>query len=294
MGPFASKISFTDINQQNMLKLVCGLKEAGITRVHFLTHSMGVKTLMGAFNDKYDDDGKWIGRSEVSKCFTLDPEFDEAEGPKEGKRQQYSNQMTCKSITLLNPDFPLRAFLDRGFRSIRRVCRTCTVIGDRNDRALGWSSLINGVAPKFGYEQPKVLMPTTAPSKPTWRFEKRIGRSIEWLYFSPKVAQQYHESGNGEAFRRLLFNKGSIDLSGKTKDKNNENRFWLDMDVIDMTDLDTNIKGMRHSGFGLNPMLLKDLQELFSTGKRAMKRSTLLYREGNQFSFAHAPAFVSQ
>lgn len=61
-----------------------------------------------------------------------------------------------------------------------------------------------------------------------------------------------------------------------------------------MTGLDTNIKGMRHSGFSYNGMLLKDLQELFSTGKRAITRSSLIFREGNNFTFAFAPSFVSQ
>ena len=99
---FASKISATEINVENVLKLLCGLKEAGISRVHFLTHSMGVQTLLAAFQDKYDENGKYVGRSEVSRCFTLGPEFEDA-GVKGGKRQQYGNQMVCKSITLLNP-----------------------------------------------------------------------------------------------------------------------------------------------------------------------------------------------
>jgi len=284
---YASKASASDINQESVLKLVSGLKESGITRVHFLTHSMGVQTFLGAFQDKVDDSGKITGRSEVSKYFTLAPDFDDSQGPKEGKRQQYQQQMTCKSITLLNPDFPVRAFVDRAFLSIRRVCQTVTVVGDRNDRALGFSSLINGVVPKvFGYQQPAVLKPNEY--NPKWEFMERIGRSISSLHFDHSVVDE-------EEFRHMLFNKSaSIDLTGVAEGKKSGNRFWLDIDVIDMTGLDTNIKDMRHSGFSLNSMLLKDLQELFSTGKRAMKRSTLLYREGNQFSFAHAPAFVSQ
>ena len=119
---------------------------------------------------------------------------------------------------------------------------------------------------------------------------KRTGRSIEDLYFPCEMGQKYHDTGREDEVRRLLFNKNaSVDLSGGTKGV----PLWLDMDVIDMTCLDTNIKGMRHSGFSLNSMLLKDLQELIATGKRAMKRSSLLFREGNQFTFAHAPSFVS-
>merc|ERR1711957_1082005 len=99
-------------------------------------------------------------------------------------------------------------------------------------------------------------------------------------------------NGNAEAFRHQLFNKSVVDIGAEAGDTDNE-KFWLEMDVIDMTGLDTNIKGMRHSGFSLNGMLLKDLEELLSSGKRAIRRSTLLHREGNMFSYAHAPAFVA-
>lgn len=284
----ASKISATEVNKQNVLKFVKGLSEAGITRVHLMTHSMGVKTLLGAFKDEYDENGKRIGRSEVSKCFQLDPDYEDED---DTERSESTNQLICKSITMLNPDFPVRAFIDRGFLSIRRICRTVTIVGDQNDRALWWSSLFNATVPSCYYEFPEVERPVVSPNEERkTELVERIGRSIETLCFPAEVAQQYHESGNEKAFRRQLFNKAaSIDLSGRSKEQ-----FWLDLDVIDMTGLDTNIKGMRHSGFSLNGMLLKDLEELLSSGRRAMKRSTLLYREGNVFSYAHAPAFVSQ
>ena len=162
-----------------------------------------------------------------------------------------------------------------------------------NDRALGWSSFINGAVPYYcGYQQPEALQPTLPKSDPKREFMPRIGRSIHDLYFPDEVGQKYLDNGREKELIRLMFNKsGSIDFSGQAK---KGERFWLDMDVIDMTGLDTNIKGMRHSGFSYNGMLLKDLQELFSTGKRAIKRSSLIFREGNNFTFAFAPSYVSQ
>lgn len=68
---------------------------------------------------------------------------------------------------------------------------------------------------------------------------------------------------------------------------------WLDLDVIDTTGLDTNIANIRHSAYNLNPILLNDLEELITTGQRAMKRGSLLYRDGNIFSYCHAPSYVS-
>lgn len=62
---------------------------------------------------------------------------------------------------------------------------------------------------------------------------------------------------------------------------------------MDVTSLDTNIAGIRHGGFNLNAILLRDLEELIRFGRRASKRSNLIYREGNMYSYCHAPAYVA-
>ena len=179
--------------------------------------------------------------------------------------------------------FPVKAFVDRGFLSIRRVCSTITIVGDTNDRALWWGSLMNVRPYYFDYVEPEVLRPSLKPD-----FERKrelmieVGRNVQDLYFPEEVKQQYIENGRENEFSRQLFNKSD---SGRP---------WLDIDCIDMTGLDTNIAGMRHSGFSYNGMLLKDLQELFATGKRARKRSSLIYRDGNTYTFAFAPSFVVQ
>ena len=64
---YATEKATSEINEQNILKMIVGLKESGINRINFLTHSMGVKNLMHVFRDKYDDGGNFISRSEVSK-----------------------------------------------------------------------------------------------------------------------------------------------------------------------------------------------------------------------------------
>jgi len=68
---------------------------------------------------------------------------------------------------------------------------------------------------------------------------------------------------------------------------------WLDIDVIDTTSLDTNIAGVRHGGFSVNPIMIKDLKELIVDGDRARLRSSLLKREGNIHTYSHAPAHVT-
>ena len=69
-------------------------------------------------------------------------------------------------------------------------------------------------------------------------------------------------------------------------------KLWMDLDAIDTTGLDTNIAGIRHSAFNLNPSLFRDIDELITTGKRAIDRS-LIYRDGNVFSYCSAPSFVN-
>lgn len=282
----ASQTAGNDKNFDNFHKLVASIRAAGIHNVHLMTHSMGAQCLLGAFQDRYDENGNLLGRSKISECFQLDPDF---HNHKERGSFNSDDALICKTITMLNPDFPLEAFVDRGFLTLRRVCRTVTVVGDRNDSALWWSSLLNGVAERKGYDhRPALRCTMPPPEKPrSFRLQDRIGRSIESLHF-PK-------NDKGEKTvqdKRLIYEELFSHLvNGSEEDP--ESLHWLDMDVIDMTGLDTNIAGMRHTGFSLNGMLLKDLEELIMTGKRAMKRSTLVYRDGNMFSYAHAPSFVS-
>ena len=49
---------------------------------------------------------------------------------------------------------------------------------------------------------------------------------------------------------------------------------------------------LQAGAFNLNSSLFNDLDQLITTGKRAMDRS-LLYRDGNVFSYCSAPAFVN-
>ena len=122
--------------------------------------------------------------------------------------------------------------VDRGFLSIRRVCSTITVVGDTNDRALWWGSLMNVRPYYFDYIEPEVLRPSLKSD-----FERKrelmieVGRNVQDLYFPEEIKQQYIESGRENEFVRQLFNKSG---SGRP---------WLDIDTIDMTGLDTNIKG---------------------------------------------------
>lgn len=291
----ASAISATDRNKQLFLQFMRGLYAAGIRHVHFMSHSLGVQTLMVAFEDKLDG-----SRSDVSECFRLDHAFADDANTK------YTNEalMVCKSITLVNPDFPVDAFVDHAFLSIRRVCNHITVVGDRSDQALFYSMLINGICNFLGYEQPRILNKSgkdePVKKKRRFKYQRVVGRDIESLHLPDSTEEGETSSLNQDDVEkqlsmpdeRLLFKGKSPAIILSDDDQPHEHP-WLDIDVIDTTQLDTNIKDLRHSGFNVNPILLKDLEELIVTGRRAADRSTLLFREGNIYDYCHAPAFVT-
>jgi hypothetical protein len=67
---------------------------------------------------------------------------------------------------------------------------------------------------------------------------------------------------------------------------------WLDLDVVDTTDLDTNVQLAKHSYFSLNRLCVDDIGELMQFGKRASDRSKLVLIEGNVYRFLAAPSYV--
>ncbi|GKY91490.1 hypothetical protein MPSEU_000121200 [Mayamaea pseudoterrestris] len=151
---YASAIAASNRNKELFLQLMRGLSDAGIDHVHFMSHSMGVQTLLGAFQNKADGSS-----SDVSKCFQLATDGD-------NDNREDERLMTCKSITMLNPDFSLAAFVDHAFLSIRSICDHITIVGDRGDQALFFSQFINGTANYLGYSQPALLNGANGDARP--------------------------------------------------------------------------------------------------------------------------------
>mmetsp|Transcript_3835 Transcript_3835/g.4423 ORF Transcript_3835/g.4423 Transcript_3835/m.4423 type:complete len:820 (+) Transcript_3835:32-2491(+) len=282
----ASKASASKQVQNHFLQLLKGLKEAGIHGVHLMSHSMGVQSLLNAFADKSDGT-----RSEVSKMFLLSSSFQSTQTVNEKV-----DLMILKTIIMLNPDYPLEVFLDRAFLSIRRVCSCITILGDRRDQALYWSTFWNGLTNCLGYKQPNLLKEDNRRGKRPngFRYVKTLGRSIYSIYF-PEHRDYFDEEFGVDEIAASLSSLWRRDTRCVilTGDDEVKDRKWLDLDIIDTTILDTNIKNIRHSSFNVNPHVLKDLEDLIITGERAAKRSKLLHREGNIYSYCQAPSFVS-
>ena len=271
----ASRVSLSERNYENFRRLLNGLQHEGFHNVHLMSHSMGVQTLLGTLINKEDG-----SRSDSSRCFALASDCDERIPNENNEVSDERNLLICKSITLLNPDFPLVPFQEHAFSAARKLCRTITVVGDKLDNAHFWSQVLNGVAVRSGYTQPSALLPNDDCKKKLQHL-RTVGQCVESLYFPKGIGKRDYLIFKEKAPLMLLYNEN------KAADKS-----WMDLDVIDTTGLDTNMKKIRHSAFNLNPSLFNDLDELITTGKRAMDRS-LLYRDGNVFSYCSAPSFVN-
>jgi len=277
----ASRASHSERNRHNFCQLLKGLQHEGIRNVHLMSHSMGAQALLGALIDKEDG-----SRSDSSLCFSLASDCDEENRDNGSFEEVDGNLLNCKTVTLLNPDFPLVPFREHAFHAVRRLSRTITVVADKQDFALLMSQLVNGIGVYYGYEQPHALLPNDANKKHLGYLET-VGKCVESLYFPPDVVSR--RSINDHDYM-LFKNLAPVMLMSDREEPTD--KAWMDLDVIDTTGLDTNVADIRHSTYNLNPSLIRDLEDLITSGRRAMDRS-LLYREGNVFSYCSAPSFVN-
>lgn len=67
---------------------------------------------------------------------------------------------------------------------------------------------------------------------------------------------------------------------------------FLDIDVIDTGDLDSNMSERHHSFFNINRLMVDDLYDLIVTGKRAEERTSRLKATGKVFRFTILPSSV--
>jgi len=292
----ASTISATQKNKDKFYLMLRSLSKAGIRNVHLMSHSMGAQSLLAMFEN--EDDKDLNSRSHTSLMFQAVPGFgDDTELEREGQQL-----MVCKNIILMNPDFSLEAFVDRAFLSIRRVCENITVLGDCGDVALKGSKLINGICNRIGRKQSHLLESNKLLKSYSKQFKYlSLGYDISLIYIpiaEEIIAEDNEplslvESGN----KNLPTNSALLFQSVRpflfASNRNVIEKQWLDVDVIDTTSLDTNIAGVRHCSFNMNSIILKDLAELILEGDRASRRSSLLQREGNMYTYCHAPSHVA-
>ena len=238
----ASIISGSEKNRDNFLQMLKGLQAEGVTNIHIVTHSLGVQSLMAAMEDTSDG-----SPSPVSQCFDPAPMDEDPASSTRG-----IGQLQCRSITLLNPDYNVNAFREKGFQSLRRVSSLITIVGDKADQALFWSSLLNGIFNRLGYSQPSMCDSKALKESPGFHLQQPIGKYID---------QMYMEEGKDVGMNNAVHqHKESVTVKNSTHKTDEESKkIWLDCDVIDTTDLDTNVNDLRHSAYNVNSILLRDV-----------------------------------
>jgi len=266
---WASYISATKNNQRYFLQMLKGLQREGIQNIHILTHSLGVQSLMNAFEENIDGT-----LSPISELFGSAPTTHSSNNYKRNSMVD-AGKLVCRSITMMNPDFPTLAFRERAFRSIRRITSLITIIGDTTDQALFWSSTVNGALNLFGLPQPSLLDSKAKKQQKGYHVHSTIGRHLHALYV------EGDNNGNDD-----------IVISRRSRASSEDSKHWLDCDVIDTAMLDTNVNDLRHAAFSMNSILIRDIEELVVTGKRAANRTSLLHKKGNVYEYCHAPSFV--
>ncbi|KAL3906635.1 MAG: hypothetical protein SGILL_009190 [Bacillariaceae sp.] len=218
----ASRASFSEQNFEYFCQFFKGLQNAGVRNVHLMSHSMGVQTLVGSMVDKKDG-----SRSDCSLCFRLASDCND-DVPTENAAASFEqveekDLLVCKTITLLNPDFPLVPFQEHAFRSIRRICNMITVVGDKNDGALFYSQAVNGVAVRYGYTQPDGMLPNDG-NKTHLKQLLTVGKCIDSLYFPNDVAVRHDVMSH----EYLIFQEDAPLLLRGPEDQV-QDKLWMDL-----------------------------------------------------------------
>lgn len=245
-----------------LLATLKALTQDGLVNFHLMTHSMGARVLGGALPLIE----AWV-------------------------KEKNGVPFTIKSVTLLNPDFSLKKFAEDTGPRLRRLCPLVTVYGDRNDRALAMSEIFNALGrPWVEYWQrgkrgpcnpiqgsppstssssaPSAAMPLNCQHMDVWRQAQH--KEPKWL----------------ESWLDLSLGKRIYDIMDPVSGQ------LLDIDVVDISYLSSNVGTDRHVHHNLNQDLLRDIWEVVVQGKRARDRANLEYLTGNVYSMKGAPTYL--
>lgn len=271
------------------------LRESGVRDIHIMSHSMGAAVLTHAISviepelepvavgaavataaaagPTHERLGSWWPRWQPQPRAAHGDGDDDTAGELEaghGKPERDHEQLPqlrLLTVSWLNPEvFEAEDdFWGAPFAALSRVCSHITLYGDENDGALWWSEVVN-------------------------RGRKSIGRlhGAPYKLGCQSGGQQHAQpplAAVADGQQQPHAQPSVTDEVGSTE--------WLDIDVVDMTWLDANVHAIRHNSFGLNRMMIDDLRDVIVDRRRAAhRRSRLVRRIGNVFSFLQPPSHV--
>ncbi|KAL8272140.1 hypothetical protein Esti_003933 [Eimeria stiedai] len=179
------------------------------------------------------------------------------------------NKMHLVSLNFLNPEFYLEDFVATEYSFLRQYCSNISIFCDAHDGALWWSELFSG--------------------------KQAMGRSVFGLYARPNEPGGDDPQEQPDLRTPPLYASSTAYFQGyEPQHMKADTRDWLDVDVIDMTWLGSNVHALRHSYWSLNREVIEDLRELIVTRKRARQRTSRLdRREGNVWVYRVAPSSLT-
>ena len=248
------------LSHNAMLDFLLALKFSGVTRIHFICHSMGARLFLRSF-------------AKVAHLFAACD-------------SSASEQMQLLTVTLFNPEYYLEDFVNCDFDILRRHCSNVTLFCDADDQALFWSEFIsrkNALGRSvFGLCRPRGASHSQATSTGILNNLSFFGGQMfqqDDVRVPPNLRRDVRKEPRSDGYLWL----GELLW-----------RCHTDLDVIDTTFIDQNIHKMRHAYFSLNREILEDLRDIILTQRRASSRiSRLDRRRGNVWNYRVAPSHVT-
>ena len=229
-------------------------------------------------------------------------------------RQAAGPRARLATTIMLNPDASLHKFLHADFAALRRLCAHVTLYADHSDNALFYSETFNrekalGKHP-FDLVRPPhppagCASPGSSAARSALPDDPGVVSGACGLYRPGGMGSGGVGSGGAQP-RTMRSALGAPQLlrseplvTSSTSSQRSDGSMVggrgipLDMDVIDTSWMDSNVRAMRHNFFNVNRWVVDDLREIIYTQKRARFRSgRLLHRSGNVWSFLAAPKHI--
>jgi esterase/lipase superfamily enzyme len=246
--------------------------------VHILCHSCGAEFFLVNFDS-------------IAKCF-LPARLQPSHGLRP-ERTELGGRMHLATLTMMNPDVPAdyaSAVLPR----VLSVAEHFTTYNDANDGALLWSSrLLKIISQKFQSSVARAICRRSVSAD-------RPDDTHRGMVFGRMIRPMWIErSTDIEAQQEYIFRSSDFgDDCDRSNNIDGQARGIVPrtgvggIDVIDCSALEQNIHKLRHNYYMLNTQMVEDICELVGERIPASRRSRLVRRQRNVFSFLCPPKHI--
>lgn len=138
----AIKAAVAEPTVKDFAAMLRSLKEAGIRKVHVITHSMGIHLFLAAIRSVSVQS---IFAPPSSSSLSNVDDNNDLSGT---KRTQIGLRLT--TVSFLNPDYPVKVFRDEDYPILRGLCQHISIYVDKDDSALYWSEKVGSRLKSLG------------------------------------------------------------------------------------------------------------------------------------------------